>query len=45
MANHEGMLNQSRPLSTKGLGLSTAVQANIQMEPVPVVQPLSLIHI
>lgn len=40
MANHEGMLNQSRPLSTKGLGLSTAVQANIQMEPVPVVQPM-----
>ncbi|MBK9421057.1 MAG: OmpA family protein [Flavobacteriales bacterium] len=40
MADREGMLSQSRPLSTKGLGLSTTVQANIQMEPIPMAQPI-----
>ncbi|MGV9013987.1 MAG: OmpA family protein [Flavobacteriales bacterium] len=40
MADREGMLSQSRPLSTKGLGLTTTVQANIQMEPIPMAQPI-----
>jgi peptidoglycan-associated lipoprotein len=34
--NQEGMLNQSRPISTKGMARSTTIQANIDMEELPI---------
>lgn len=45
MADAEGMLSQSTPISTVGLGLSTTLRADLQLEPLVVDKPIAVPNI